>query len=405
MPRPLSIAVGMVMILVVVGTILWLIARVVKRSDDPPKMIFKLVLTVVFAAGLLGFAAKIGFDNEAAVIIPFTCVAFGVAMSVIWAPHWGAMLARPLTSMFDGGDTEPDPEPLYSAAVAKRKLGKYHEAIAEIRKQLERFPTDFTGQRMLAEIQAEHLNDLPTAQVTIQRICQQKEHPPARIASAWMQLADWQMKYWQDPDAARESLEQIQLRFPDSEFAHVAAQRISHLASREFLSQSHERPTIALGPPLEDVGLARGPKPAEPAPEDLGKLATDYIRHLEQHPLDCEIREKLAMLYANHYGRADYAIQQLEQIVEQPGMPTREICRIYSTMADVHMKVSGDHEAARQALERLIERFPNSAAAGMARQRLGTLKLELRGRTESQSVHMGEYEQDLGLKRKRSERT
>jgi len=95
------------------------------------------------------------------------------------------------------------------------------------------------------------------------------------------------------------------------------------------------------------------------------------------------------------------AIRELEQIIAQPGVPVRQICRIYSTIADVHMKVSGDHEAAKKVLEEMIERFPTTAAADMARQRLGTLKLELRGRKDApSSVQMGNYDQDIGLKRK-----
>src|SRR3954453_11246993 len=101
MPRPLSIAIGLLMIAVVVGTIGWLLVRAVRNSDDPPKFIFKLLLSVVLAGGLLWFSS--GGANLA---IPFACVAFGVAMSVMWAPHLGALLAKPITSLFDGGDTE-----------------------------------------------------------------------------------------------------------------------------------------------------------------------------------------------------------------------------------------------------------------------------------------------------------
>jgi tetratricopeptide (TPR) repeat protein len=401
MPRVVSIAVGLLMILITCGAIIWVLARAVKRSEDPARLLFKLVLTVILVGALFGYAAWIGFDNLAAVTIPFLCVGFGVVMSILWAPHWGAMLAKPLTSMFDGGDEEPDPVPLYSTAIAKQKLGRYDEALAEVRKQLERFPTDFTGQMIMAETLADHMNDLPSAQTIVERICTQEGHPPARVAGALMQLADWQLKYWQDPDSARVSLEQIQARFPNTEFAHIAAQRVSHLATREYLEQSRNRPLIPLGPPLEDVGLRKPPIDVQPIIEDLGQKATEYIQHLEQHPLDGEVREKLAMIYVDYYKRPDYAIRELEQIIEQPGVPVRQACKLYSTIADVHMKVSGDHEAARKVLEQLIERFPNTAAAELARQRLGTLKLELRSKQDAPTaVKMGDYDQDIGLKRK-----
>ena len=69
-------------------------------------------------------------------------------------------------------------------------------------------------------------------------------------------------------------------------------------------------------------------------------------------------------------------------------------------MADIHIKFGRDLEGARQYLQRIIDQFPNSAPAETARQRLGTLKLELRGKEESRPVQLGSYEQDIGLKKK-----
>src|SRR5258705_7613489 len=70
MPRPVSIAIGL-MIAVVMGTFLWLIVRSIRRSEDAAKLLFKYVLSVVFIGLFIGFILKIGFDSEAAVIIPF----------------------------------------------------------------------------------------------------------------------------------------------------------------------------------------------------------------------------------------------------------------------------------------------------------------------------------------------
>jgi len=399
MPRPLSIAVGVLMILAMAGISGWGLFRILKRCEDPARVVFKLVLSLLLFGGIIVFALKVGSDNAGSFTVPVLCVVFGIVMSILWARHWGAALASPFTAMFDGGDVPPDPQPLYSAAIAKRKRGKYAEAIADIRKQLETFPTDFTGQLMLAEIQAEDLKDLSSAEVAIQRICNQEGHPPARIASALARLADWHMKYRQDPDSARLCLEEIQARFPSTEFSHMAAQRLSHLSTREQLIGAGQPHTIAISQSVTDAGLYPERLKAAQA-ENPAAIAEGHIRHLEEHPLDCEVREKLALIYANHYSRADMAIEQLQQIISQPGIPTREICRLYSVMADVHMKVNGDVENARKALKELIDRFPNSAAAEMSRQRLGTLKLELRSRQQNGDVKMGTYEQDLGLKRK-----
>jgi len=73
---------------------------------------------------------------------------------------------------------------MYSIAQAKRNRGHYTEAVAEIRKQLAKFPGDFDGQLMLAAIEAENLNDLEGAAITIQRLCLQPGHGPRNIALA-----------------------------------------------------------------------------------------------------------------------------------------------------------------------------------------------------------------------------
>ena len=398
MPRILWIAIGLLMMLVVVGTAVLLLIRSLKRSEDPPKLLFKWILTFVFAGTLLVIVRKIGFEDNSAVLIPAVCVLFGIPLGAMWAPSWGAILAKPFTAMFDGGDTPPDPTPFYSVAFSRRKQGKYEEAIKEIQQQLQRFPDDFRGQIMLAQIQAEDLNDLAGAQQIIQRICSQEGHSPGQISGALMQLADWQIRYWQDPDSARESLEEIRNRFPETEYAHVAAQRIAHLASREHLLEGQNRTSIHLTIGDEDIGLTRGGVSA--TADDPASKAAEYVKHLELHPLDCDVREKLALIYAEHYQRIDYAIDQLEQILQQPGVGVRHAGRVLNTMADIHIKFGRDLEAARQCLQRIIDQFPNSAPADTARQRLGTLKLELRGKQESQAVQLGTYEQDIGLKKK-----
>jgi len=63
------------------------------------------------------------------------------------------------------------------------------------------------------------------------------------------------------------------------------------------------------------------------------------------------------------------------------------------------MKFAGDYEAARAALERIIELYPKFAPAENARQRIAHLRLELKGRENKEAVKLGEYEQNIGLKR------
>jgi TolA-binding protein len=271
-----------------------------------------------------------------------------------------------------------------------------------IRTQLESFPHDFRGQMLLAEMQAEDLNDMPSAQVTIQRLCQQKGHSPGAISAALMQLADWQLKHWQDRDAARESLEKIIALFPDTEFAHVAEQRISHLASNTRLIAAHDRPKIQLRAGLDDVGLHKDQAAMVAPVEDIAAKAAEYVKHLDQHPRDAEAREQLAIIYAEHYQRLDYALGELEQIIQQPGQSPKQIVRVLNLMADLQLKCSGDYEAARQTLQRIVDKYPNLGAAEAAQRRLAHLRLELRSKEKAHVVQLGTYEQDLGLKKKLS---
>ncbi len=400
MPRAISIAVGLLLLGVVLWGIGWCLRRWLLRSDDPPKLVFKWILSLLFTGGLLGFAGWIGPGVGGAFTVPFVCVGYGVAMSVLWAPHVGALLAKPLTSLFDGGDQEVEPQPLYSTAQSKIKRGQYQEAAYEIKEQLARFPADVTGQVMLAELQAEHLNDLPGAQVTVERLCAQPGHAPKTIAVALNSLADWHLKYAQDVEAARLALDKIIELLPHTEEAQMACQRIAHLGTTESLLAARERPILHLRPGAQNVGLLKDSADLKKPAEDPAAQAAALVRHLEQHPSDNEARENLAWIYADHYARLDLAIDQLEQMIQQPNQPPKQVVHWLNAITDMHIRIGNDYETARQSLQRIIDLFPEQSAAENARQRLGRLRLELRANQKSQVVKLGSYEQNIGLKKR-----
>lgn len=398
MPRPLSIAVGLLMILSVLGAFGWWLWRCLKNSDDPTKLIFKWIVTLLCLAGLA--ALVVGLEGFGRVAVPFVCVAIGIVMSVLWAPHLGALLAKPFTSMFDGGDQEIEPQALYSVALAKRKAGKYQEAIYEVHKQLERFPHDYQGQIILAEIQAENLNDLPGAEATIQRLLNKPGHAPASIALALNELADWRLKYCQDVESARQALQKIIELYPDSDQSHMAAQRMAHLANTEDLLAVHDRTPIRVGVGAQKVGLMKDSSSLRKAAEDPAALAAQYVKHLEQYPLDNEAREKLALLYAEHYQRPDLAVDQLEQLVQQPHQPPKQVAHWLNLIANLQVKYGGDIEIPRQTLQRIIDLYPNLSYAENAQSRLAHLKLQLKGKETGQPIKLGSYEQNIGLKKR-----
>ena len=112
---------------------------------------------------------------------------------------------------------------------------------------------------------------------------------------------------------------------------------------------------------------------------DPAQLAAVHVKHLEQHPLDAEVREKLAIIYAEHYQRLDLATLELEQLIEQPEQPAKRVAYWLNLLADLQIRLGSDYETVRPTLEKIVERFPDLPVAEMAQTRLDRLKLELSG--------------------------
>ncbi|MBI3880932.1 MAG: hypothetical protein HY301_12850 [Verrucomicrobia bacterium] len=128
-----------------------------------------------------------------------------------------------------------------------------------------------------------------------------------------------------------------------------------------------------------------------------GELSA-LVEHLRAHPFDVEARENLARLYAERLDRADLAVQEVEKLVGAPNLSPREITRRLNLKADFQLKYAADLDGARATLQRIAEQFPGSAWATGAEQRIASLKNELRGKKESQTLRLGSYEDDLGLR-------
>jgi tetratricopeptide (TPR) repeat protein len=400
MQLSLRIALGMFVLLAFVGLVGWVLWRLLKSSYDPARLLFRWIVTlVVLIGGYFFIDWIIGPKGEARdkIIGLMAALVLALVLAFLWAPPIVDAVSNWIGSLFTGGSTPPDPQPFYSIAETKRKQYKFKEAVYEVQRQLEKFPTDVTGQMMLASIQAENLDDLPAARITIERLCSQPGHTPPQIANAWNALADWHLKL-QDTEAARGALEQIIARFPDTEQAQLAAQRIAHLASKETLLAAHEHKPIQLRHGVQDLGLMKDSSTLLKPEQDPAELAGQLVKHLEQHPLDNEAREKLAVIYAEHYQRLDLAADQFEQLITDPNHPGREVARWLNVLADLQLKHGADYDTIRGTLQRVIELFPELAAAQMAQQRIELLRLELKGKEQSQVVKLGSYEKDLGLK-------
>ncbi len=404
MSRTYEILRDAVMLAVAGAAIVWVGIRWLKNTrEDPARLIFKWILSAVVIGLLLWKVAPfVAGGGEAGAFIGIPLAAgCALILAILWGANIGGAFAGIFTGMLDGGDEPPEPKPAYSVARARRNQGRFLEAVVAVREQLARFPNDLEGVLLLAALQAENLNDLSEAELTLSRFCERPESPPQQVAAALYQLADWHLKLAKDPDAARRTLERVVARFPDTERAKQAAQRIAHLASREFLLEAQDRAAVAVTPGVQNLGLLRDQDHLKPVQADPAELAAGYVRQLEQHPHDTEAREKLAVLYAEHYQRLDLATDQLEQLVRAHPDSPKAVARWLNLLADLQIQRGADDEVVRRSLQTIIDRFPELAVAEHARRRLDHLRLEFKGKEKSQAVPLGSYEQNLGLKRKR----
>jgi len=378
----------------------WFFVRTVRRSEEPLLLIFKWVVTAIVAMMIIVFVVPIvkkGGYGAAFVGIPATAVA-GLILAIAWRKNLANMIASPFGNLYDGGTAEYEPRPAYSTALAMRKRGEFRGSLAAVRKELEKFPTDIEGQLLLADIQAENMNDLPGAAISIERICNQAEHTPRNIALALNTLADWYLKFNQDADLARETLQRIIERFPDSEMSNLAAQRIASLAGTEHLLAAHDRKKFTVVEGVKDLGLIDPKSYSAPPDVDAAKQAADLVTHLQAHPLDAEAREGLAIIYADHYGRMDLAIDQLEQLIAHPNEPQRRVVHWLNLLADLQVRHGANYETARATLQRIVDLYPGAPSADLAANRITLLKLEVKGKGKVSEVKLGTYEQDIGLK-------
>jgi tetratricopeptide (TPR) repeat protein len=396
----MGIMLNIVFSLIALATIGWLFRWSLKNSDDPARLIFKWLLTAgaVWVA-LFKAVPAYGRGGPEAIYGLGLMLVMAMFLNILWRHAILDFLIKPLTSQFDGGNKQLEPQPFYSIALGKRKSNKPLEAIMLIREQLAKFPKDFEGIALLANIQAEDMKDLPSAEITFNNFCNSPDAPDRQVAAAWTQMADWHLKIAQDADSARASLEKIIARFPETLFASQAAQRIAHLGGAEkILLAAHDRQAMAVPEGVNNIGLLDSTEFLRPTEDDPAQLAADFVKHLEQHPHDTDAREKLAVIYADHYQRLDLATMELTQLINAPNQPPKRVAHWLTVLANVQIRCGSDYEAVRETLQTIVDRFPDLPVADSARSRLGRLKLEFKGKEETPGIKLGVYEQNVGLK-------
>ncbi len=382
------------------GLLIWAFRRVWRRSEDRPALVVRLLATAADLA-FLGWVVGplfVRWDEVTAFVgVPMAAVG-GLILALIWVPSLAESLGRWAGSLFDGGGRAPDPEPFFSVAEARRKQGRYLEAAAEVRAQLERFPGHFRGLMLLAEIQAEDLRDLPAATATIGSCLAQPGLAPRNVAFALLRLAEWHLRLAGDRAAARAALERIEHLLPGTPEAHLARQRLAHLTPQAMLEDQRQRrrPEVPRAP--DRLGLRGEPPQITPRDSDPHARAEQLVAQLERFPEDNRTREELALLYRQEFHRPDLAAEQLEQLIAQPHAPAQQVVHWLNLLADVHLDDPPDPAAAQRALERIIERDPAAPAAEQARRRLALLPRQLAAKRTSPALKPGSADPRMGLK-------
>jgi len=391
MKTAISILTTLFSLVVFFGVGAWIMWRVLKRSDDPAKLVFKWVLTGVVTIVFVGTMVGIGRSPA----LPPIAAVFGLIYSFIWAPSLGGWFASFFTGFYDGGSAEPEYVPLYSIAEAKRKRGKPVEALAEIKKQLALFPNDFQGWMMLAETLAEDMQDVNGAVQTVDdHILTLEGLGPRNVSFALNRCADWELKLRRDSAAAIRALERVVELLPDTEQAQLALQRIAHVTNATVAPGRRETTSVALPHFDNRIGLRQKEEipPEEKPREDVAQIAQQYLLRLQEMPQDNEAREKLAVLYAEDYQRLELAEQELEQLITAENQPAKQVIHWLNLLADLQVKHGDDPERARQTLRRITELFPKSAHAEKALSRIAHLNLHARGKQKGQVIKLGTYE-------------
>src|SRR5262245_59807589 len=220
---------GLILLAVGLAALGWVLYRwLCKSRDTPSRLILKWIvsgLIIVFFLAPVG-ASLTTTGRAGAFMVPFIA-AGGMLLALIWTPNIAGWFGSKFENLYTGGDAAVDPEPFYSIAHARRKQGRYAEAVEEVRKQLARFPEDVAGQFLLAEIQAENLHDLAAARETLLNLCDQPGQEPKNIAMALMTLSDWHLKFDKDVELARQAIQSIIDRLPGTEQALWAEQRLA----------------------------------------------------------------------------------------------------------------------------------------------------------------------------------
>lgn len=384
--------------------LVWSIWKFRTPAGEPAPNWFRALMTLNFLLTLWGGAqlAKAftaGMTGAYAQIFAMTIFMGGfLGIFILWHKPVLGFFASPITAAIAGGNTQVIPKPFYSRAHALRKQARYDDALADVEGELERFPKDPEGWLLKAAILATNLNQPQLAIITLQEFLQVAD--TSQRSAAYLQQADVQLNQLQDIAAARATLHRVIDEFPGSDVARIAQQRIAHLPSEAWMNGNPlgDRESLTVTEHTLKIGLTQDLGASMLRPDrDPEEIRQELVLQLVQNPDDNEARERLARLFAGPLDRPDLAHIELETLIAGAGQKDREIVRWLNIVADVHLRRPDGLSAARLALERIIERFPGSAGAHMAAQRLSVIRLGLAPASAEPTLRVGPPTGNIGL--------
>lgn len=350
------------------ATVIWLLVVLWRQAADP-RQFLRLVLLWSAALGPL------------ATLITWT---FGWRFAGLGVTFWVLPILQQILVL----QPEKKTAPIYSRAIAAMHFDKYDEAEQAVLDELQTCEDDFDGWLLLAELYANHFNDLPGAQSLIRETCAHPDVTPSQFAVACHRLADWQLKFAQDPDAARAALVEICRRYPRSHLDRMARLRIDQLpATREEWLARQRVKTIRM-PSLRGSSAASAAAPAPVSRQEAFVRSQQCVESLTGNPDNVPAREELARLWAEELGQIELGVEQLEWLLAMRGTTPAQAAGWLGLMASWHLRFPPNLPAAREVMQRLLRRYPQSPQALAARRRLAFMDLEAKMRQSAETRHL-----------------
>jgi hypothetical protein len=139
---------------------------------------------------------------------------------------------------------------------------------------------------------------------------------------------------------------------------------------------------VVLTPVLRDLLALGTPRDLAPAYSRAierikgGKYAAaemEVIRQLQRREDDFEGWMLLAQLYAKHFGDLAEAERTVREVCRQKTLTKTEYCNAFLQLADWHLNIGKDGNAAFRVWMEICETYPHSQAADVARRKINEL--------------------------------